>query len=208
MEKKVKARIVVDGRVQKAGYKDTVDEIAYHLNLKGYVKNLDDGTVEIVCEGKKKDIEELVEKIRVREYPIFVESVKVEYSEPMGEFKQFDIIREKDITEATYERMDAAARYMRGMNKDLGEKIGSMHHDLKDGQDKMLEKQDETIKIIESGNKMLGEKQNKTIEIIGTRFGDMDVKYGDISKTMREMHNDLKEMKNLFAKLVNHIVNK
>jgi len=34
----------------------------------------------------------------------------------------------------------------------------------------------------------------------------MDVKYGDISKTMREMHNDLREMKNLFAKLVNHFV--
>ena len=200
----IKARIIVNGRVQKAGYKDTVDEIAYYLGLKGYVKNLDDGTVEIICEGKKKDIEELAEKIRVREYPIFVESVKVEYSEPMGEFKHFDIVREKDIVEATYGKMDMAARYMRSMHTEMKD----MHHDLKDGQDKMLEKQDETIKIIESGNKMLGEKQNKTIEIIGTRFGDMDVKYGDISKTMREMHNDLKEMKNLFAKLVNHIVNK
>ena len=50
------------------------------------------------------------------------------------------------------------------------------------------------------------EKQDKTIEVIGTRFDKTDEKYGDISKTMREMHNDLKEMKNLFAKLVNHIV--
>ncbi|MBU2565694.1 MAG: hypothetical protein KJ655_05525 [Candidatus Thermoplasmatota archaeon] len=43
-------------------------------------------------------------------------------------------------------------------------------------------------------------------ETIGTKFESMDVKYGDISKTMRKMHNDLREMKNLFAKLVNHIV--
>ena len=47
---------------------------------------------------------------------------------------------------------------------------------------------------------------NQLNETIGTKFESMDVKYGDIRKTMREMHNDPKEMKDLFAKLVNHIV--
>ena len=183
----IRAKINVKGRVQKAGYKDTVDEAAYYLDVKGYVKNLDDGTVEVVCEGDKKDIEELVKKTRVREYPIFVESVKVEYSEATGEFKQFDIIRENDITEATYERMDAAARYMRGMNKDLGEKIDSMHHDLKDGQDKMLEKQDTTIDTLKDFRDCT--KQS---------FTDMGNRYGSIQD---ELVNTRKEL----AKLVEHI---
>ena len=191
----VRARIIVSGRVQKAGYKDTVDEIAYYLGLKGYVKNLDDGTVEVVCEGDKEDIEEFVEKIRVREYPIFVESVKVEYSEPTGEFKHFDIIREKDITEATYERMDAAARYMRGMNKNLGEKIDGLGENL---------------------GKNLGEKIDSMHQDMNQRFDWVAEKYGDIGagiisikddlKELKNMRNDVKEMKDLFAKLVNHIV--
>jgi len=193
----VRARIIVSGRVQKAGYKDTVDEIAYYLGLKGYVKNLDDGTVEVVCEGDKEDIEEFVEKIRVREYPIFVESVKVEYSEPTGEFKHFDIIREKDITEATYERMDAAARYMRGMNKNLGEKIDGLGENL---------------------GKNLGEKIDSMHQDMNQRFDWVAEKYGDIGagiisikddlKELKNMRNDVKEMKDLFAKLVNHFVKK
>ena len=194
----VRAKIIVSGRVQKAGYKDTVDEIAYNLGLKGYVKNLEDGTVEVVCEGEKKDIGGFVEKIKVREYPIFVESVKVKYSEETGEFKQFDIIHEKDITKATYERMDMAARYMRGMHTEMKD----MHHDLKEGQDKMLEKQD---KMLEKQDKML-EKQDETIEVIGSRFNDMDMKYGEMSKTMKSMDGKLDKLTNLFEKLVNHFV--
>ncbi|MDI6917964.1 MAG: acylphosphatase [Thermoplasmatales archaeon] len=199
----IKARIIVSGRVQKAGYKDTVDEIAYYLGLKGYVKNLDDGTVEVVCEGEKENIEQFVEKIKVREYPIFVESVKVGYSEATGEFKHFDIIREKDITEATYERMDAAARYMRGMNKNLGEKIGNLGENLGEKIDSMHHDMNKSFK---ESDENINKNFNQLNETIGTKFESMDVKYGDISKTMREMHNDLKEMKDLFAKLVNHIV--
>ena len=194
----IRARINVKGRVQKAGYKDTVDEAAYYLDVKGYVKNLDDGTVEVVCEGDKKDIEELVKKTRVREYPIFVESVKVEYSEATGEFKQFDIVREKDIVEATYDRMDMAARYMRNMHTEMKD----MHHDLKDGQDKMIGKQDETISAI----KGLDKKQDKTIEVIGNRFDSMDTKYGDIAKTLNSVNDKLDFLAHLFEKLVNHIV--
>jgi len=75
----------------------------------------------------------------------------------------------------------------------------AMHKDLKEGQTGMTD-----------GQKAMHQDMNKSFSqlnvTIGTKFESMDVKYGDISKTMREMHNDLKEMKDLFAKLVNHIV--
>lgn len=40
--------IIVSGRVQKGGYRRVVDEIAYNLGINGYVKNLEDKTVEII----------------------------------------------------------------------------------------------------------------------------------------------------------------
>jgi acylphosphatase len=129
MEKR--AEIVLNGRVQKAGYRDYIDEVAFDLNLKGWVKNLEDGTVKIVCEGRSKDIEEFINRIKIHEYPIRVDDAVVEYSPATGEFKDFTIIREEDIVFATYERMDALCRYIRDMNKNLGSKL-----------DRMLEKQE------------------------------------------------------------------
>jgi len=120
-----RARIIVKGRVQKAGYMDFIDEVVFNLDLKGRARNLEDGAVEVICEGNKEDIETLIQKIRIDQYPIRVEDINVEYSKATGEFKEFEIVREEDVTQATYERMDTAARYMREMNTNLGEKIDS-----------------------------------------------------------------------------------
>lgn len=124
MEKCVE--IVLSGRVQKAGFRDFIDEIAFNLNLNGYVKNLDDGTVQIICEGEDENIKELLKKVNITQYPIRVENIDVVYNKSTGEYRTFEIIREEDLTTATYERMDAAVRYMREMNSNLGQKIDGL----------------------------------------------------------------------------------
>jgi len=93
------------------------------LNLNGYVKNLEDGTVQVVCEGREDFISELLDRVNIVQYPIRVENIEVTYKKPTGEYKTFEIIRDEDLTAATYERMDAAVRYMREMNSNLGNKI-------------------------------------------------------------------------------------
>ena len=153
MEKR--AEIILKGRVQKAGFRDYIDEIAFNLNLRGWVKNLDDGTVKVVCEGSSKDIETFVDKIKIREYPIRVEDAKVEYLPSTDEFNDFTIIREDDIVYATYERMDAAGRYMREMNHNLSSKLDVMI----DKQDSSLTKQDS---MLEKTDSML-EKQDSML---------------------------------------------
>ena len=70
-----------------------------------------------------------------------MDDVIVEYFPANGEFKDFTIIREDDIVFATYERMDAAGRYMREMNRNLGGKFDKML----DKQDQMLGKQDQML---------------------------------------------------------------
>ncbi|HII00886.1 TPA: acylphosphatase, partial [Methanosarcinaceae archaeon] len=123
---KKRAEIIISGRVQKAGYRDFIDEIAFDLNLNGYVKNLDDGTVELVCEGEENSISKLLKNINIVQYPIRVENIDVVYKDPTGEYKTFEVVREEDLILATYERMDVAARYMRQMNSDLGNKIDGL----------------------------------------------------------------------------------
>lgn len=118
------ADIIIYGRVQKAGYRDFIDETAFYLNINGYVENLDDGTVHIVCEGHKDRIRELIEKINIKQYPISVVKIDVKYANPTGKFKTFEIIRNEDLTTEIFERMDAAVRYMRFGG--LGQKIGGL----------------------------------------------------------------------------------
>ncbi|MCE8429740.1 MAG: acylphosphatase [Candidatus Methanoperedens sp.] len=117
------ADIIIHGRVQKAGFRDFIDEMAFNLALNGYVKKLDDGTVHVICEGEETKIKEFVEKININQYPIRVEKIDIKYKSPTHKFKTFEIIRDEDISTATYDRMDAAARYMREMNTNLSQKI-------------------------------------------------------------------------------------
>ena len=169
------AEIIVYGRVQKAGFRDFIDEIAFDLNLNGYVKNLNDGTVQIICEGEEDSIKELLEKINISQYPIRVENIDVVYKKPTGEYRTFEIIREEDLTTATYERMDAAVRYIREMNSDLSQKIDGLGDNLGDKIDG------------------LGDNLSGKIDGLGDNLGDkIDQNRIEITSEIRSTRDDFR----------------
>jgi acylphosphatase len=174
---KKRAEIIISGRVQKAGFRDFIDEIAFDLNLDGYVKNLDDGTVEIVCEGEEGPIRDFLEKINIIQYPIRVENIDVVYKDPTWEYKTFEVIREEDLTLATYERMDAAVRYMRQMNSDLGQKIDGLGENL-------------SCKIDGLGEN-LSQKIDGLGENLGQKIDGLGVKIDQNRAEIREMNSNL-----------------
>jgi acylphosphatase len=57
--------MIVSGRVQGVGFRYFARDIAGEMNLTGYVRNTDDGRVEIEVQGDSKLLEKFVEKIRV-----------------------------------------------------------------------------------------------------------------------------------------------
>lgn len=179
-----RAEIVLKGRVQKAGFRDFIDEVAFNLELKGWVKNIEDGTVKVVCEGRSKEIDAFVNKIKIREYPIRVDDAEVKYSPATGEFEDFTIIREDDVVFATYERMDAAGRYMREMNNNLGGKLDNML----DGQDKMLDKQD---KMLDKQDKML-DGQDSLFEVTDRGFKEMQKGFGEVKDELSKGFGDMR----------------
>ena len=63
---RLKARILVKGRVQGVGFRWTAAEIARKFGLKGLVRNLRNGQVELFCEGDESDIEILVTEMRAQ----------------------------------------------------------------------------------------------------------------------------------------------
>ena len=180
------AEIIVYGRVQKAGFRDFIDEIAFHFNLNGYVKNLNDGTVQIICEGEENSIKELLEKVNISQYPIRVENIDVVYKKPTGEYRTFEVIREEDLTTATYERMDAAVRYIREMNSDLSQKIDGLGNNLGDKIDGLGDNLGDKI----DG---LGDNLGGKIDGLGDNLGDkIDQNRIEITSEIRSTKDDFR----------------
>ncbi len=55
--------MLVEGRVQGVGFRVQVSRIARRRGLKGLVRNLRDGRVEIFCEGSRETISGFMEEI-------------------------------------------------------------------------------------------------------------------------------------------------
>lgn len=57
-------RILVSGRVQAVSYRDWTVRTAQRLGLRGWVRNLNDGRVEILADGEDEALATLVEACR------------------------------------------------------------------------------------------------------------------------------------------------
>lgn len=87
----IRAHIFVSGLVQGVFFRDFTQRSAEILNLKGWVRNTQDGRVEVVCEGEKEDILELIENLKQGPPHARVKDVKVIWEEFRKEFTNFEI---------------------------------------------------------------------------------------------------------------------
>ncbi|NTV03089.1 MAG: acylphosphatase [Chlorobiaceae bacterium] len=59
MESPKRRRLIVSGVVQGVGFRKFIDQAAKELQLSGWVRNLNDGTVEIDVQGSLAALDEL-----------------------------------------------------------------------------------------------------------------------------------------------------
>ncbi len=85
-------KLRVHGNVQGVSFRSFAKANAEELGLKGYVKNLGDGTVEVFAEGSKQKIDVLIDTLRSGPRHGHVERVDVEWSPFKGIFRKFDVI--------------------------------------------------------------------------------------------------------------------
>jgi len=91
-DKKIKrARITVKGRVQGIFFRSSTKRIAAKLGLKGYVKNLPDGNVEVVAEGNEEKIKKLIEFCKTGPSLSKVEDADIKFEKPTKEFGGFEV---------------------------------------------------------------------------------------------------------------------
>jgi len=91
MKKAVK--FVISGTVQGVFFRQFCKEQADKLELRGYVRNLESGEVEVLVEGDKNNIEEMYKILKKGPPHAQIRDLKPEEKKWSGEFKEFTIMR-------------------------------------------------------------------------------------------------------------------
>ncbi len=83
--------IVAMGLVQGVGFRYFVYRHAFRLGIKGYVRNLYTGDVEIEAEGEQEELEALIREVRTGPRSAQVTEMKLTWKEARGMYSGFDI---------------------------------------------------------------------------------------------------------------------
>jgi acylphosphatase len=88
----VRVRVLAGGRVQGVAYRFYAEKYAARLNITGWVRNLEDGRVEVLAEGTSANIETFLERLEVGPSLAHVDTFDVRHEPSTGEFRDFRIV--------------------------------------------------------------------------------------------------------------------
>jgi acylphosphatase len=202
-----KATIIIKGDVQETGYRGLVFETARKLKLSGYVENLEDGRVRVVCEGEKKAIEELCKEIRIKDDFVVVESIRKRFSKPTGEFKKF-VVKTEDLTFEMFQGYATAGKYFRSVGEKVdgvGNKVDSVGEKV-GGVGSKVDSVGTEVRGVRSEVKAVGKSIDSMHKSMDQKFDRMDDSYGEFVQKMDSLDNHLREIRDDFKLLVNHVV--
>lgn len=87
---KVQKHIYLSGRVQGVGFRAFTQRQASVLDIKGWVKNLADGRVEVVIQGEKNKVKQMIDKLKNGPSYARVDNIEIKDQE-LADFNSFDI---------------------------------------------------------------------------------------------------------------------
>ncbi len=87
----VRRHVIVSGRVQGVFFRDSTQREARRLGVAGWVRNLDDGTVEAVFEGESSAVESMLGFCRRGPERARVEEVVVDADQPLEGLQGFAV---------------------------------------------------------------------------------------------------------------------
>lgn len=84
--------IFISGKVQGVFFRDFVKLTAESFNFKGWCKNLADGRVEIIVEGKEEKMKDFLRRLREGPPHAEIENIDYEQERTTNEFKEFRVL--------------------------------------------------------------------------------------------------------------------
>ena len=189
--------IRVEGNVQRAGYRDIVRKAAAELGFTGYVENMSDYSVKIVCVGSEEKFEEFLNRIRIVNRLIEVQHIKVARSEPTEHFDYFKIKR-GNMTDELGERLDTAIDLFKEMNErmdrgftevkeavsEVKEEVSEMREEMHTGFTEVKEEVSEMREEMHTGFTEVKEEIHGMHTGMDKNFNRLDGKYHTVTEEL------------------------
>lgn len=86
-----RVHLLISGEVQGVFFRANTRRAANELGVKGWVRNLPNGMVEVVAEGRKPTLDRLIEYCRKGPDGAGVENIEIKWEESKNEFRSFDV---------------------------------------------------------------------------------------------------------------------
>ncbi len=83
---------VVQGKVQRVGYRDFIDVYAKEHALYGWIKNNENGSVELVLQGMPDELKECIEILNQGSLLARVENMAIDWRSPEKIFDEFKVL--------------------------------------------------------------------------------------------------------------------
>ena len=90
-ESKLRLHAIIEGHVQGVGFRYFVSDEAQRIGLTGWVRNIYDGQVEVVAEGVRSDLEELLKNLQLGPGSAYVSNVIEDWTLASSEYQRFSI---------------------------------------------------------------------------------------------------------------------
>ena len=90
---RIRNKLTIKGTVQGVFFRNFVKEEADKIGLKGFVRNLEDGNIEVIVDGDDNDINAFIDKIKAGPKHSIIKDVVVEEKKWGGDLKDFKILR-------------------------------------------------------------------------------------------------------------------
>jgi acylphosphatase len=89
----VRMRVFYSGRVQGVGFRYNAKSVATGFEVTGTVRNLEDGRVELIAEGRREELEVFRVAIRDSGLAGFIRDENVLWCDANNDIRGFEIIR-------------------------------------------------------------------------------------------------------------------
>ena len=81
------------GRVQGVGFRYTAKTVAAGFEITGTIRNLPDGRVELVAEGRREELDAFRAALHDAGLAGFIRDEQVDWADAKNEFRGFEIVR-------------------------------------------------------------------------------------------------------------------
>lgn len=190
----MRVRLLVKGTVQGVGFRALVKQLGRSMGLKGAIRNLSDGNMEVYCDGSEQLIQSFRKKLEYkgdpdRPFSLHVESIVIhseddeEYTNPPEEWEPIDV--DYGDTLSTFER-EMLERT----------EIGSLL---------LMETRSETEEVGKRVGSVRGEVRELK-EATAQSFQDLDGKYHVITENLERLNSNIERMVDSLVSLVRDYV--